>query len=240
MSDQILILGLYNIRLNLNMKLNPVGALLLAVIILSSCEKAVPDSRATFEVTVENLSEGEIATPLSPGVYLTKKGGFPLFFNNAQDFGRGLSEIAGDGNPTVLLESLENDPSVITAGRLDLIPPGTSSTITFEADYGTFFNFANMFVESNDLFYAFDEDGVHLFEPDGAPINEDVTRLVWLWDVGGELNQEPYVGSFQPRRQSFPGEGDPDIDKDVRLVSDEFDYPPKFTVIRVTITGTLL
>ena len=214
------------------------SGLFLLLLTCFSCQDSTPDTRASFEVTFENLSANETATPLSPGVFYTNKSGYPMFFNTAQDFGDGLSDIAGDGDPTRLLAALSQNPYVIVSGQLGGIPPGGTRTITFEADFGTFFNFANMFVESNDLFYAFDEDGVHLFEPDGSPVNDDVTRLTWLWDVGGELNQEPYTGSFQPMRQSFLGEGDPDIDTNVRLVSDGFTYPPKFSVIRVTIRGT--
>lgn len=213
--------------------------LLISIVFLNACEDAVPNTRATFQITIENLSSGEIATPLSPGVYLLKERGFPLFFDNAQDYGDGLADIAGDGNPTALLESLSNNQLVLSSGQLPLIPPGGTETITLEAGYGTFFNFANMFVQSNDLFYAFDEDGIHLFEPDGSPINGDFTRLVWLWDVGREQNQEPYIGSFQPPRQSTPGEGEEENGR-VRLVNDGFTYPPKFSVIRITVESQAL
>ena len=211
-----------------------IPSLVIVLFLFNSCEEAVPNSRASFEITIENLSSGEFATPLSPGVYLTKERGFPLFFDNAQDYGDGLAGIAGDGNPTQLLESLSNNPLIIASGQIPLIPPGSAETISLEAGYGTFFNFANMFVQSNDLFYAFDEDGIHLFEPDGSPVNGDFTRLVWLWDVGREENQEPYTGSFQPPRQSAPGEGVEENGR-VRLVNDGFTYPPKFSVLRITV-----
>lgn len=213
--------------------------ILFLAIAFYSCQFDTFSSTANFEITIENLSSGEIATPLSSGVYLTKKEGFPLFFTNAQDFGDGLADIAGDGNPTRLLANLAESPLVLESGRLNAIPPGGSETITLEASFGTFFNFANMFVESNDLFYSFDDDGIHLFEPDGSPFNGDVTRLVWLWDVGTEQNQEPYTGSFQPPRQSAVGEG-VEENRFVSLVNDEFSYPPKFSVIRITISSSEL
>lgn len=229
----------FGVKIEMKKFIQIIPLILISAVSFNSCEDAVPNTRAAFEITIENLSTGEIATPLSPGVYLLKERGFPLFFDNAQDYGDGLTDIAGDGNPTQLLESLSNNPLVISSGRLPLILPGTSETISLEASYGTFFNFANMFVQSNDLFYAFDEDGIHLFEPDGSPINGDFTRFVWLWDVGSEQNQEPYVGSFQPPRQSAPGDGVEENGR-VRLVNDEFTYPPKFSIIRITVQSRVL
>ena len=193
-------------------------------LILFSCESDLPDTKATFNVTIENVSSGEIATPLSGGIYLTKKDGFPLFFTNSQDYGNGLAAIAGDGIIDPLFNNLSENPEVILVGSFTPIPPGTKSTFELEAEYGDFFNFATMFVQSNDLFYSFPDDGLHLFEPDGKPRSGDFSHSVFLWDVGQEINQEPYVGSFQPGRQSQPGEGQPE-NSVVRLVNDGFTYP---------------
>ena len=205
----------------------------LSLLLLFGCGDDIPNTTATFEVTIENLSSGEIATPLSPGIYLTKKDGFPLFFTGSQDYGQGLSSIAGDGQVEPLLSNLQQHPDIITVGSFPLIRPGQSTTFQVDASYGDFLNFATMFMQSNDLFYAFDDDGHHLFEPDGEPRSGDVTGFVWLWDTGTEVNQEPYVGSFQTPRQSFPGEGEQE-NGFVTLVNDTFQYPEVTEVIRVS------
>lgn len=208
--------------------------LLLAVVLFASCEDAIPDTRASFQITISNKSEGALATNLSSGVYLLKKDGFPLFINDSPDLGKGLPSIAGDGIIEPLLTNLMADPNVLLASSFNAITPGNSITLDIDAEYGTFFNFATMFVDSNDLFYAFDEDGIHLFEPNGDPISGDFTGKVQLWDVGNEQNQEPYVGSFQPPRQSALGEGIAE-NGTVSLVNDEFTYPAKTAIIEVSI-----
>ncbi len=208
-----------------------IGILLL---VFCSCDNDIPDSSAKFNVTIENLSSGEIATPLSPGIFLTKRGGFPLFFTGSQDYGQGLSSIAGDGLIELLLTNLSQNADLVQVGSFPAISPGQSFTFQVEASYGDFLNFATMFVESNDLFYAFHDDGVHLFEPNGEPKEGDLTRFIFLWDVGFEVNQEPYVGNFQPRRQSVSGEGERE-NGFVTVVDDNFQYPAKTDVISVTL-----
>ncbi|MGB0523414.1 MAG: spondin domain-containing protein [Flammeovirgaceae bacterium] len=211
--------------------------LLLAVVLFPACEDAVPDTSASFQITISNKSAGALATNLSSGVYLLKKAGFPLFINDAPDLGKGLPNIAGNGIVEPLLSNLTADVQVLQAGSFNSIVPGHSVTIEVDASYGTFFNFATMFVDSNDLFYSFDEDGIHLFEPNGDPVTGNFTSKVWLWDVGTEQNQAPYVGSFQPPRQSFIGEGEAE-NGTVSLVNDEFTYPAKATIIEVSIRST--
>ncbi|MEM7296706.1 MAG: spondin domain-containing protein [Bacteroidota bacterium] len=209
--------------------------LFLIGLLFSECEDATPDTSANFQITIENLSSGENTVLLSDGIYLLKQDGFPLYFPNSQDFGRGLEGLAEDGVVTELVANLQDDPNVMEVASFGAIPAGSSVVLNFSASYGTFFNFATMFTESNDLFYSFNEDGVPLFQPDGEPFNGDLTSLVWLWDLGTEINQVPYLGNFQPGRQAFNGEG---IDENgrLRLVNDEFTYPGKFSIIRVTIT----
>ena len=208
--------------------------LCLFIILFFSCEDAIPDSTARFEVTIQNLSSGEFATGLSKGIYLLKKDGFPLYFSGAQDYGEGLEELAEDGEVAVLVDNLSLRNEVIEVDSFRLLLPGEQLKFNFSAEYGTFFNFATMFIESNDLFYSFNEDGIPLFEPNGEPVKGDFTSLIWLWDLGTEFNEAPFEGDNQAVRQNNPGEGDFEGGR-VRLVNDTFSYPSRYSTIRVTI-----
>ena len=82
------------------------------------------------------------------------------------------------------------------------IGPAGAYTITFDAAPGARLSFATMFVPSNDLFFAPDEDGIALWNEDGTPRSGDLTDEVFLWDAGTEANEEPGVGPNQVQRQA--------------------------------------
>ena len=207
--------------------------LLLSILFLQ-CEDPTPNASSNFRVTIQNLSSGEIATDLSKGIFLIKNEGFPLYFTGAQDYGQGEEQLAEDGYVTRLVENLQANDLVLAVDSFDLIPPGESISFEFNASYGAFLNFATMFTDSNDLFYSFNDDGILLFNPDGSPRKGDVTSLVWLWDLGTEINEPPYEGIFQAASQSAPNEGE-DENSQMRLVNDGFTYPPRTSVIQVTV-----
>ncbi len=61
-------------------------------------------------------------------------------------------------------------------------------------DGGTRLSFVTMFVQSNDLFFAPDEDGIALYDDSGMAIGcngtpADVTDQIALWDAGTEVNE---------------------------------------------------
>jgi len=113
--------------------------------------------------------------------------------------------------------------------------PGDAYEFTFGANPGEKLSFATMFVQSNDLFYAPEGDGIALF--DGmTPVDGDVTSEVYLWDGGTEMNEEPGVGTNQAPRQGGPDTGAIDADMTVRMVSDGYTYPAVMDVIKVTVT----
>ena len=116
------------------------------------------------------------------------------------------------------------------------IGPGGAYEFTFDAPPGTSLSFTTMFVPSNDLFFAPDENGIALWNSDGTQVSGDVTAQVQLWDAGSEANEEPGVGPNQVQRQSGPNTGPADPDSTVRLVNDGFTYPAVADVIQVTIT----
>lgn len=209
------------------------------LVILFSCE-GLPDTRAQFDVTIENLSGSESAPALilSRGVYLTQRGGHPLFFNLTFDYGQGLENLAEDGINDTLFRNIRTRRDVLENGVFPDILPGESVTFTFSASYGESFNVATMFTESNDAFYAFNDDGLSLFHPNGDPINGDFTRKIFLWDAGTEVNEPPFEGANQPGRQAALNQGEFTPFERIRLINDGFSYPEKTQVLRITFSPT--
>ena len=124
------------------------------------------------------------------------------------------------------------------AGEAGPIMPGQSYSFSFDAAPGSFFSFATMFGESNDLFYAPADTGIALWDSEGNMRSGDVTGEVWLWDAGTELNEEPFVGPNQAPRQAGPNTGEADTLAGVTLCCvDGFDYPAVSEVISVTLAA---
>ena len=183
------------------------------------------------------------ASPLAPGVFAVHAAGdTPLFENNAADFGQGLEALAEDGDASILGGNLENAANVIQSGIFDTPSgasaagpalPGASYSFTFEANDGEYLNFATMLVQTNDLFFAFGENGLALFK-DGTPVSGDITTEVSLWDAGTEVNEYPGAGKYQPVRGG--GDSGPAENGNVQIVNDAFDYPAVTDLVRVTIS----
>lgn len=184
------------------------------------------------------------ATPiLSPGVFLVHGEDDPIFTVGAMDRGEGLEAIAEDGNPGMLASLLHASTTVSggafvvpvgAGGPAPLLPGGAYEFVIASGPTGKL-SLATMFVQSNDLFYAPDGSGIALFNPDGTPIEGDITDQVDLWDAGTELNEIPGIGLNQAPRQSGPNTGAADPDNTIRLVNDGYTYPNDESVIRVTI-----
>jgi hypothetical protein len=209
--------------------------------------------RATFTVRIENVStgstldtsEGSVPVPLSPGAYAVHRGFGPMFFPG-REATEGVEGVAEDGTPGTLVSELMGRGSVVSAGPFNTpvgadgpgpIGPGGAYEFAVDAMPGQRLSFATMFIQSNDLFYAPNAAGIELFQGD-TPRSGDVTRSVFLWDAGTEVNEEPGVGPNQAPRQSGPDTG-PDEDGVVRLiddVDDGYDYPATADVIRVTLS----
>lgn len=119
------------------------------------------------------------------------------------------------------------------SGPGPLLPGGTYEFL-FHAGPGLYLSFATMFVQSNDLFYAPDGNGIAVWGDDG-PISGDITDQIMLWDAGTEINQEPGAGADQPIRGGG-NSGAADPDPTVRLATDDFGNLPEVAdVIRVTL-----
>ena len=182
-----------------------------------------------------------VIVPLSPGAWAVHANGSNPMFTAGQPDTKGIEGIAEDGVPTDLVASLAADEEVRSSAAFNTpvgadmpgaIGPGGSYEFKIKAVPGDYFNFATMYVQSNDLFYAFGSGGIALWE-NNAPISGEVDG-VSLWDAGTELNEFPGAGLNQVIRQSTLDAGEEDSDNTVRLENDEFEY--QRGVVRVTIT----
>ena len=181
-------------------------------------------------------------SPLAPGVFAVHNNNVnPIFTNNTADGGNGLEALSEDGNPADLGASLATLSGVSNSGVFNT-PVGASSpgpllptnsySFTFTAQEGDYLSIATMLVHSNDLFYAFEEEGIPLFT-NGAAISGDLTSSLSLWDAGTEVNEYPGAGNNQPARGgAMTGMSENGV---VRLVNDAFVYPSVNDAIKVII-----
>jgi hypothetical protein len=138
---------------------------------------------------------------------------------------------------TVTIQNVFEGKEYFNSGALEAVPPGEMYSFSFQAGKGHFLSLATMFAQSNDLFYAPAGSGLALYSDSGNPITGDVTNMLYLWDAGTEVNQEPGVGSDQAPRQTDPDTGmeENGTIKMLTEVNDGFMYPAKEDVISVML-----
>lgn len=178
-----------------------------------------PGASGEFEITIENVSgDATLTTPVSPGVYATHGAGFSLFTDGQVDRGEGLARIAEDGNPATLAAALDARAELVSKGVFDTpagadakgpARPGDKYVFRVQASAAApNVSFATMYGQSNDWFFAPGPSGIPLFGADGRALPaRDVSDLVYVWDVGSEVNQAPGMGPDQGPRQKGPDTG---------------------------------
>ena len=138
------------------------------------------------------------------------------------------SRAAGSASFTATIRNIATD-------RTQTLPDGGTSAAPISP--GDKLQFATMFVQSNDLFFAPRNGGIALFDAGGRAIRGKVTRQIVLFDAGTEVNQAPGVGPGQVPRQAKPDTGTAER-VGIATVADRrdgFAYPPAETVIDVEI-----
>jgi len=215
---------------------------------------AFADHATLFKVRIENVSSpmalksstGETTgAGLSPGLFILFTGkSNDLFVVGHSDHGKGLERLAEDGNPGPVSDSEKKEKGVLSVQIFNMpvgmdkagpIGPGGAYEFTFTAKPGTKLIIAQMFGQSNDLFYAPDPKGIALFDKNGTAVTGDVTSQFQLWDAGTEVNQEPGFGPDQAPRQKAPNTG-AEEHQSIGPVKDSFTYPAVDQVLKVTIT----
>jgi hypothetical protein len=183
--------------------------------------------------TTLKLPDGSAtAAPISTGLIVVSAKQNVLFQTGVPTAESGLQQLAEDGTPVPLIHKLIRS----RLKDVEFIAPGLHYRI--KATPGDRFHFAVMFVQSNDLFYAFDATGLPLFDGQGKPISGDVTKYVSLWDAGTEVNQTPGLGTDQAPRQVQPDVGEKEYEPVVLADqrSGGFTFPAVADVIKVTVT----
>lgn len=197
-------------------------------------------TRATFAVTIRNvassttleLPDGRTSgAPIAPGVYVVAPRPNVLFTPGSYA-DEALQRLAEDGNYQPLLDKVSSLEGLSARG---MFVPGQPFTVT--AAPGDHLQFATMFVQSNDLFYAPRDGGIALFDKGGRAVHGNVTHRIALFDAGTELNQLPGAGSDQAPRQAKPdtGESERIPIEFVQNRKDGFRYPAVQAVIAVEI-----
>ncbi len=197
----------------------------------------------TFVIRIENVAPADGLTVLAPGAWELNDHPLAFFTPGEPDRGQGLEALAEDGNPTVLVSTIDGmmagDMGSFAIGVFDTpvgadapgpAGPGSAYEFTVEAYPGQYLTFATMFVHSNDWFFSPGPDGIALFDADGNPISGDVSDQIFLWDAGTEVDQPPGEGADQAPRQAGPNTGEAENGV-VEMVVEFQDY-----AIRVTIT----
>jgi hypothetical protein len=206
-----------------------------------------------FTVRVENVSskDGQMASDgsrwpfaLSPGMWVIHNNDVRLFDEKKPAPANGLEAQAEDGNPEVLIRTLEAYHGQMLHGLFNTpvgkngpgpIGPGDAYEFSFSASAGMMLNLMLMFGQSNDWFYAADRGGIALFDKSGMPVSGDVTSRLLLWDAGTEINQEPGVGADQAPRQKAPNTGAYERDV-VRKAKGSPFYSKTSQLFRITVT----
>jgi hypothetical protein len=220
---------------------------------------AADQEATTFTIRIENISgtTGTTLDPsgdasgvpvvLSPGAFAVHRRGMPIFTEGEPERDNGLEEIAEDGMPGRLAESLAMDDTVAQAGAFATpvgadgpgpLPPGMAYEFEFQAEPpAQYLSLVTMFVQSNDLFYALGGDGGMAVFDGMEPKSGDVTSQLGLWDAGTEINEEPGAGENQAPRQSGAGVGLVERDTVVPIEDvNGYDYPAAEDVVSVTLS----
>lgn len=200
---------------------------------------AMADIKFTVEIT--NVSDSSLtSTPFAPGVWALH----PLFHAGMADWGAGLENLAEDGNPAPLADSLASwgvQHGVFNTprgkdGPGPLLPGDTYAFTVTASKYGPNLSFALMFVQSNDWFIGTGGNGLALLnDMGGVHAGGDITDQLYLWDAGTEADEPIGEGENQAPRQAGPNTGPADENNTVRLVTGD-DVPAVSDLVQVTLT----
>jgi len=138
---------------------------------------------------------------------------------------------------TVTIENIFTAKDHFTSGTTGFLDPGASESFSFDAGQGHYLSLATMLVQSNDLFYAPNMNGIPLYDNNGTALTGNVTGLIDLWDAGTEMNEAPGTGANQAPRQTGPdtGAAENGIVLLIEDVADGYTYPEDETMIQVTL-----
>ncbi|ARU54268.1 MAG: spondin domain-containing protein [Pseudomonadales bacterium] len=153
-------------------------AVLAPALIAAMGMASVAEARS-YEVTVTNLTYGQV---LTPPVVISHRASFNVF--HAGDAASSeLKTLAETGNPMPLAESVIGSSAVrdVSTGT-DVIPPGHSMTVTVDATGLAKISVMSMLATTNDAFIAIQGESI--------PFYGSREYYAPVWDAGTEANTE--------------------------------------------------
>lgn len=205
----------------------------------------------TFEVTITNRSHDTaypmLITPFAYGLHADDT----QMFDPARPATPGMISLAEDCYTNMLHGEIQSDAGFVQSS-VAALPVGDAMTGPLRHGHSYVFtvtadrehrrlNMAAMPYPSNDMFLAFDPEGIELLSEMGAPrsdadIAADVRRMFRAWDVGTEANQAGGAGRdavpLQPAIDLGVSEGDGTVRREPDPV---WSYPSASELVRVTI-----
>jgi len=195
---------------------------------------------AEFFVRIENVSGTSVLpSSLSPGVWIEHTlGSTPVFQVNFADNGDGLVELAEDGDPSVLADSVMAIPDVVQSGTwADPLAPGEMVEFTFTAEPTDQLSFFTGLARANDVFVGTGRQGVNLFTNQGLPADErDVSGNLRLFEVGSEYTQAPGQGPHQAATQPAANTGMDEAGQVTRFASSTRALPQGAGIVSVDVS----
>ncbi len=164
-------------------------------------------------------------TVFSPGlVYAFNTDSDPFFAQGGTvNLESGLEQLAEDGNNAPAVAYFEGLGLPVAAStETENVGPGESLTFTIEVPQGQNYKLGmgTMFVDSNDWFISYNNNGVPLFLENGAPFSGiGESDESYLFDLGTEEDEPVGFGSNQAPRQAGPNQGPADDRTDIRRQS---------------------
>ena len=138
------------------------------------------DGRDAYEVTITNLTQGEIFTPIMVATHPREVKLFELGDSASTQ----LATMAESGNTGPLSDYLLGEGALDVATADDVLPPGGSVTLTVDTSgRNRYVSVASMLVPSNDAFFAV--NGVK-----GPRGHQASTVFSPVYDAGSETNDE--------------------------------------------------
>lgn len=162
----------------------------------------------------------------SPGlVYAFNGASDPLVLQGAvNNPENGLEELAEDGDNSVAVAFLESlGLPVAASNETAPVGPGSALTFSLEVPDGQDFKFgfSTMFVNTNDWFISYNNEGFPLYDAAGTPVSGfGASEKSYLYDSGTEIDEPVGFGMNQAPRQAAFNTGAEDANTTVRRVSE--------------------
>ncbi|MCH8025627.1 MAG: spondin domain-containing protein [Chloroflexi bacterium] len=168
-------------------KMGALGAIIAVAVGLAMAGSSSAQEMTTYNVTIENLTNGQ---PFTPPVLVTHTSAMDIF-EMGEAASPEVSAIAenGNGDPLVALASGASAVHAYATGDGPVMP-GASATISIQAPTGSYLSAVFMLICTNDGFSGLDSMML--------PASGSVTVDANAYDAGSEQNTEDFADMVPP------------------------------------------